>query len=368
MAVAGDEPVLGEAAFDPGLGRYVAPYGEGRAVLTLIPALQAKLERYLMDYRVPWGVTVLMEPTTGRILALAEYSERNPRGRGFAFKAMAPAASVFKIVTAAALLGRGIPADQQVCFHGGRHGLNVGLLEDNPRLDQDCLGLSDALGQSANVVFAKLADRELTSDLLVAEAERFLFNTPIPFVRPVEVSTARIPSDRFPFANTAAGFGAVKLSPLHGAVLTATIANWGLFVPPDMIASVEGVDRPELPQPRRLFSEETAEALADMMGVTCTEGTAAPYFPPSEILRKIPIAGKTGTLADKGRQFREYTWFVGFAPANQPKIVVATLVINHKAWKVRAATVAYEALKIYFGNRRAWEAAAAAPVTTLRAP
>src|SRR5437867_2313343 len=101
-------PDLGEMSYDAARGRYVAPMGDARAVLTILPGLQARLERVLASYRVPWGATVLVEPGTGRILALAEHSQKEPGARDLALRAFAPAASIFKIVTSAALLERGI--------------------------------------------------------------------------------------------------------------------------------------------------------------------------------------------------------------------------------------------------------------------
>jgi peptidoglycan glycosyltransferase len=97
---------------------------------------------------------------------------------------------------------------------------------------------------------------------LRAEAERFLFNAEIPFARPVEVSRAEIPEDPFALASTAAGFGPVRLSPLHGAVLAAIVANGGVFVPPEVVASVDGAQPPASAEPRRVLDERVAQALA----------------------------------------------------------------------------------------------------------
>ena len=73
-------PVLGPRHLDTGTGRFLARYGDGEAVLTLDPRLQKKLERTLNDFDVPYGATVLLDPRTGRVLAMAEHS----RGRAAA--------------------------------------------------------------------------------------------------------------------------------------------------------------------------------------------------------------------------------------------------------------------------------------------
>jgi cell division protein FtsI/penicillin-binding protein 2 len=350
-ALAEPAVAIGEASLDAALGRWVAPAGDARAILTLDAALQARLTRALESYRVPWGATVLLEPATGRVLALAEHSRAEPARRGLALAALAPAASIFKIVTAAALLEQGVGPDGEVCYHGGKRRLQPGLLRDDPRRDRRCLSLSAAFGHSANVVFAKLADRDLDPALLRTAAERFLFNAPIPFSREVEVSTAEIPSDPFDVANTAAGFGEVKLTALHGALLAAIVANRGVMVPPVLVDAVEGGPLPAAPAPWRVVDEGVAGALADMMRETVTAGTARRAFRRvASSLRGVQVAGKTGSLADPS-PYRDYSWFVGYAPADRPTVAVATVVVNDRLWHARATTVAKEALEAYFATR-----------------
>ncbi len=347
----GSDPIrLGEPRYDPRTGRYVASLGEGRATLTLDARLQERLERSLEAYRVPYGATVLIEPRTGRVLALAEHSRAEPNRKGLPLTAMAPAASVFRIVTAAALLEKGA-ADSEVCWHGGKRRLDPKLLRDDPRRDRRCSSLASAFGHSTNVVFAKLADRDLDPATLRSVAERFLFNVPIEFPRPVDLSTADVPDDPFAAANTAAGFGAVRLSPLHGALLAAIVANGGVYVPPALVEEVEGAALPEPGAPARVVDEQVAAKLAEMMRETVSAGTARKAFRRvASPLRGIPVAGKTGSLADV-RPYRDYSWFVGYAPADRPEVAIATLVVNDRLWHARAPTVAREALEAFFATR-----------------
>ncbi|HYS79883.1 MAG TPA: penicillin-binding transpeptidase domain-containing protein, partial [Anaeromyxobacteraceae bacterium] len=132
-------------AFDARAQRYTASYGAGRASLSVSPRLQQGLEKLLADYRVPMGAAVLLDPRTGRVLAMAEHVEKGPRTH-IALQPIAPAASVFKIVTSAALLEKGMSPEDEVCFHGGRHRIQKALLTDNPRRDRMCLSLASALG------------------------------------------------------------------------------------------------------------------------------------------------------------------------------------------------------------------------------
>jgi membrane peptidoglycan carboxypeptidase len=344
-------PALGDAVLDVTLGRYVAPLeGGGRAILTLDPRLQARLERSLLSWGVPWGAVVVMEPATGRVLALAAHSRVEPARRDLATSALAPAASIFKVVTAAALLEEGVPAEETVCYHGGKRRLAPRVLADDPRRDRRCVTLTSAFGHSTNAVFAKLAGRGLDAARLRETAGRFLFNAPIPFARPVEVSSAEIPEDEFGLANTAAGFGKVRLSPLHGALLAATVANGGLLVPPVLVDAVEDAAWPAPAAATRVVGEDVAAELSRMMRSTVTEGTARRVFrrvAPS--MRGVAVAGKTGSLADPS-PYRDHSWFIGYAPADRPEIAVAAVVVNERLWRVRAPSLAKEALEAWFAQ------------------
>jgi len=344
--------MLGDISYDAKAGRYVAPLGSGRAILTVVPGLQQQLEKVLSDNRVPWGATVLIEPRTGRVLALAEHSQKQPGRHNLSFQALAPAASVFKIVTSAALLERGIGPESEVCYHGGKYRIARANLRDDPRRDHRCITLTSALGHSANVVFAKLADRDLTAEMLRGMADRFFFNAPIPFLHAIDVSPAHISSDPFELATTAAGFGPVRLSPLHAALLASVVANGGLFVPPALVESTEGVAAPDPAQPTRVVDRTVAESLAAMMRTTVTEGTARRAFRDRRIgpvLGDVTVAGKTGSLAEPN-PYRDYSWFVGFAPVENPRVAVATVVVNERLWRVRAPYVAREALRAFFNG------------------
>jgi cell division protein FtsI/penicillin-binding protein 2 len=345
------EPALSEMHLDRSLGRYVAPYGTGKAILTIDPRVQDRLERSLASWTVPWGATVLLEPGTGRVIAMAEHAESDPRLRGGVLRARAPAASIFKIVTAAALLERGVDPQESVCYHGGQHRLSPGLLEDDPRRDRACMTLERAFGFSANVVFAKLADRTLDAASLRAEAERFFFNASIPFEGALEPSRAEVPDDRFGMANTAAGFGDVRMSPLHAALLASVVANGGVLAPLRLVEAVEGEMAPTPHEPTRIVDEEIAARLADMMRATVAEGTGRRVFRrPPPAMRGVEVAGKTGSLFDRN-PFRDWSWFVGYAPAENPRVVVATVVMNGPKWRVRAPWLAREALAAWFADQ-----------------
>jgi cell division protein FtsI/penicillin-binding protein 2 len=141
------------------------------------------------------------------------------------------------------------------------------------------------------------------------------------------------------------------------------VANRGVLVPPWVVELVHGSEpAPPLLEPIRIVDERVAEALGAMMRQTVTRGTAQKAFarPPRE-LRGVSVAGKTGSLNEQ-RPFRDHTWFVGYAPAEDPQVVVASLVVNGPIWRVRAPWVAREALAAFFAD----QVAEAAPVPARR--
>lgn len=321
--------------------RYLVPGPEGEAALTIVPALQESLSRTLAGYQTPWAAVVVLEPSTGRVLAMVEHSQAAPGLRGLPVKAVFPAASIFKLVTASALLDQGVTPQDESCYHGGKRRISEGLLADTSR-DHQCLSLSEALGRSANVVFAKLTHRYLDADKLRAAADLFRFNRPIPFAIPIEPSPAAVPDEPLELARTGAGFGDVFLSPLHGALIASVAANHGLWRAPILFEQ----DLATAPDPERVLSEERAAALTGMMEETVTHGTARRFFR----LRALRGAvGKTGSLADRN-PFRDYSWFIGFAPRDAPRdaprVAVAAVVVNEPRWRIRAPWLASEAMRL----------------------
>ncbi|MFB1484126.1 penicillin-binding transpeptidase domain-containing protein [Corallococcus sp. RDP092CA] len=309
-------------------------------VLTIDPGLQASLTKIMQNYQVPYGAAVVLEPSTGRVLAMAEHSEAKPELRGLPIRAVYPAASIFKIVTGSALLEAGVSPDTEACFHGGKRRLSERQLEDTER-DGACYSLALAMGKSANVIFAKMTSKHLTADALKRMAARLRFNREIPFAQPLDVSLAYIPEDGFALANTGAGFGDVYLSPLHGALLAAVAANEGRWVDPVL---VEPEPFMPLPEPEPVLTPTAAHELTRMLEETVTHGTARGVFRERGFQVKDAV-GKTGTLADR-EPFRDYSWFVGFAPKDNPRVAVAALIVNDPKWRIRGSYLGREALRL----------------------
>jgi peptidoglycan glycosyltransferase len=301
--------------------------------------LEAILEGMLQQGQTPYGAVVVMEAATGRVVAVAEHSTRES-SEGLALRPIAPAASVFKVVTTSALLEAGVPANEKVCFHGGKTRMNPKLLQDTRR-DNTCVTLGDVIPKSANVAAAKLATLHLTPDQLRDHAGRWGFGQTLG-VRGLVPSTARIPDEPFSFAEAAAGFGDVKISAMHGAVLAAIVANGGHLVTPTM--SLEAPARQT-----RVIDAPAAKALRRMMAETVASGTGRRAFHQGPKL-DVSAGGKTGSLTDY-KTGLDTSWFVGFAPAEAPEYVVSAVVVNTAKWHIKAPWLAKESLRHTFKVR-----------------
>lgn len=333
--------------------RYVAPMSDGReAVLTLDPRLQAAAEKVLTRAKAPRGAVVVTD-RAGKILALAGRRTADPKGGpdgigdpSLALDAWAPAASIFKVVSTAAMVEHGARGADRVCFHGGVRSVMESNLTDTKK-DRRCENLSYGLAHSQNAIIAKVAHQRLEPADLAGMATRFGFGAPLPFAAPASFGTATVPTEKgVPFGRTAAGFEGVTLSPLGGAVLAGTIAGGGEAPTPTMIAAI--IDsRGEHPvpgvtaAPRRVIDRKVASEVAAMMAQTCKAGSAARAFQGREKLaNNVQVAGKTGTLSVRAPEYLQYSWFVGFAPADRPELTISVLLGNAELWHLKAHTAA----------------------------
>ncbi len=340
-------------------GRLVQDLGEGREVeYTIIPKVQKRAADILRKAEVPFGSMVALEPHTGRVLGYVEHSSLRPEIKHLAGLSIPPAASVFKVITAAALLEHAhIAPDYEVCFHGGFRGFGLDLLKDDSQRDNRCQSLTEALGRSSNVVFGKLADRHLDAETLGAYAKAFGWQRDIPFVFPVEKSAARFTNERLTLARTAAGFYNTQMSPVHAALVASAIANEGVMMAPKIIERyvVDGdpvMTREAAPMGRSIRSR-TARVLANMMVATTELGTARSYYSKrNKSLKGIRVAAKTGSLsaqaADGARH--QFSWIIGFAPVENPRIAVAALVVNVGKWRIKSTYLAREVMEAYFAT------------------
>ena len=344
-----------------------APAADHRvARLTLDPELQRAADRVMAAHHLPEAAMVLVDVASGKLLAYASHIEHGEK-RDLCAEATAPSASVFKIVTGAALVeDAGLSPDTRQCYSGGEQKLLPSDIEDDPRRDRWCTTLAGAMGHSTNAVFAKLALHDLKRTSLETMAARLGYGDSVPFDVPVQASTLTLPPDPLGYARTAAGFWNSTLSPLEAAWLSAIVARGGEAPRLSIVGEVVGEDggtvytAPEPSTVRRAMQRDTAQALTRMMEVTVSEGTSYRAFHDGHGLSFLPgvaVAGKTGTLTSAQEQ-HFYTWFTGFAPSRPieaggkvPQVAVAVLVVNRPQWHVKANVLARELLREYFARQ-----------------
>jgi penicillin-binding protein A len=355
--VLGAAPVRPGGPFAQGLGRVeargntmVGSVGGTVTELTLSARLQADAERLLDGARPVSGAVVVVEVKSGRILTWAE-RRREPGGPSVVTAARAPAASVFKVVTTAALFERAeVTPSESICIAGGLRAIERRHLDAPREGDVRCSPFFQALGHSKNAAYAQLATHRLLRADLIDVAERIGFNRTLPFDFPVLLGTLDVPYGDLDFARTAAGFRGTTLTPLGGAYLATVIATGGLLPRLRVVPAEDGGRQLEVLG--RAMSSTTAHRLERMMEVTVESGTARTAFHDDlghPLLGMLKVAGKTGTLhPNDARKDNAVSWFIGFAPARRPEIVVSVLLENGAVWRRKAAEVARDMLRSHF--------------------
>ncbi len=337
-------------------GRYEVVLEDGRiAVLTLDHGVQTHLESIQSNYPEPGEAAVAIDAATGRVLGLADDATGRAVGDGLALRAHAYAASTFKVITAAALLSEGVAqVTDEVCFSGGGSGFHLSSLDAES--GELCVDMIHAMAHSSNLYFGKMADRRLSPETLDRMARRFGYDTRVPFEISIERSIADIPDDRLEFARSAAGFRHTWLSPLHGALIQAAIANDGVMMVPTIVDHIEDAEGRVVwaHEPvvwRTVVAAEVAAELQRTLARTCVSGTARNYFAlragwPSD----IEVFGKTGTLSNAnvdGTQAEQgllFTWFTGYSELPGRTVAVAGLVASAPTWYTQGSYMAAEAV------------------------
>jgi cell division protein FtsI/penicillin-binding protein 2 len=261
---------------------------------TLDIDVQQAVETVIATASEPAAI-VVVDVATGGIRAVAS---RPLDGFDRALGGLYPPGSTFKVVTAAALLGKGVTARQTVdCPEevtvGGRRFTNAG--EEG----RGQIAFADAFAYSCNTTFAPLAAAMLDEGELADTAASFGFGT-VPDL-PLAATTAVFPEpiDDAEEAAAAIGQGRVLASPLHMATVAAAVAGGG-WRRPTLLAG-------ETPDPLALDAQVRA-ALADLMLRVVTYGTGT-----AAAVEDQEVRGKTGTAEYAvGDAIETHAWFIGY--------------------------------------------------------
>lgn len=300
---------------------------------TVDPDLQEYVERIVSQAQASHVAVVAMNPKTGAILAIAGKSKSVA---DVEYHAGFPAASLFKVVTAAAAVEQaGIQPHSRISFRGGTYTLNEWNYIPDPRRDRRSMSVAEALGRSCNPVFGHLGSRYLNGPILSRYAHLFGFNRALDLEAPLATSSALIPKDdAYGLSRTAAGFGEVRISPVHAAAIAAGVANGGLMPRPQLVDKIVSPDgavihqaQPQMLQ--RIVQPDTARLLMEMMEHTTTVGTSRREFMrgTKPTLGNFAVAGKTGTLRGNNPVGLN-NWFIGAAPSQDPQLAVSVITVD----------------------------------------
>lgn len=312
-------------------------YGN-QLTLTLDHELQMKALELLGGRN---GAVVALDPQTGAVLALASNPSFDPNQEELqeiwgeihsseesillprATQGLYPPGSTFKILTTAAAAKSaqlGFVWDDQ-----GTIDVDGTIIHNFSSQNYGEVGLDEAFAKSINTYFAALG-LEMGEGSIENISRDFYFNRDIPFS--LLVSTSIFPQESLNDAQLAAtsiGQGQLLVTPMHMALIAATIANDGTMMEPYLVQEVR-MNSQRLVEdntPTKLTSPLTtdmAQRIKELMIQVVETGTGT-----NAKITGISVAGKTGT-AQNEREGEDHAWFIGFAPAEDPKIAVAVLV------------------------------------------
>ncbi len=311
-------------------------------------ALDAELQRYtkklLVRAKAYGAAAVIADARTGQVLAAIQVGQNSNE---LLFNSTAPAASLFKLVTTAALYEHTpVSPSTRVCTRGGLRKIEREHLTPAKGTGAICAPFAHALGVSRNAAYAQLATQELMHEELLLQAEKIGFNHSLALDTPGQTGSLSVPYNDLEFARTAAGFKNSRLSVFGAAQIAMLIANDGRIRP----LHFQPLASSELG--KRAFMTRTARRIRKSMEVTIHSGTARESFVKKNgrgRLGFIQVAGKTGTLR-LPKQKATSSWFVGIAPSNSPKVVVSIVLQNPDKWHQKAHQVGRDLLLKYFSE------------------
>ena len=329
--------------------------------LTIDESVQKAAEAALGQSR---GAVVALNPRSGEVLALVSHPGYNPttldddwetltQDEGApllnrATQGMYATGSTFKVVTLAALLDAGVVRNEdqvecqrEILVEGYR------IVSENQPAELTQTDVAHAFAYSCNTAFANLGLR-LGGPRLEQAARQFGFEQVPPFDLPTSASYVYVTPDFLlsqpALAATAFGQGQLQASPLQMALVAAAIANDGPIARPFLVSQISSVEGAVLYQSEpklwlQATSPETARQVKEDMVLAVREGWSA-----KAAIDGVTVAGKTGT-AEIGGGRDPHAWFIGFAPAENPRVAVAVIIENGASGPAQAAPLAKQVME-----------------------
>jgi cell division protein FtsI/penicillin-binding protein 2 len=336
-------------------------------VTTLDPTLQKIAYDALGNNK---GAVVALNPKTGEILAMVSKPTYNPNDLESSMKAanagtadnsplinratsgLYPPGSTFKTVTLSSALENMPGVTTRIFDDTGKIVFNEkqSLSNDSGEVNGS-INLKEAFRLSSNFVFGTLA-MELGNDKLKTTAEKYGFNSTI------ESDGFSITQSQFPkltkaevgsIAQSGIGQSSILATPMQMALISSTIANNGKMMEPRLVNAIMDKDRNiaktiDSKVYKQIISTSNAAIIKDYMKNLVDSRVDSSW----SFFQGTDAAGKTGTadynLAN-GESAKPHSWFIGFAPANDPKIAVAVIVENGGYGASAAAPIAGRVMK-----------------------
>jgi peptidoglycan glycosyltransferase len=349
-----------ESEFGSILDQLTGHKQEGDDVVTNLdpPAQRIALEDL---EQAGFGAVVAIEPSTGEVKVMASNKPYDPNRVPYelekliqnnietplfnrATQGIYPPGSTFKVVTAAAGLESGTITPETTIDAPGSLDDEGHELANDFNQDWGSISLDTALTNSVNTWFGQLGQK-VGQDQLFETMEKFGFNSTPPIDLPnegaeSEVATSGVygedgllhKNDPVDLARVAIGQERLLASPLQIAMVAAAVANGGKLMKPQIwnrVVDSDGrvVKRLDPSTYSEPVSAETAAELTTAMEGVVSEGTGT-----NAAISGVQVAGKTGTAETPGNEAcgggeeENQAWFMGFAPANDPKIAIAASV------------------------------------------
>lgn len=283
------------------------------------------------------GSIVVMDPRNGEVLAMVSKPSYDPNTLDQDWNTLiqnndAPLlnrssqgayrpASTMKIVSSDVILRSGINTNY---YDSGTVKIQNYDIKNYGDYSYGNVNLRTALMNSLNTYFAAKVD-EIGKKPYKEVAEKYMFNKNYKF--DIEKINAKIPFDdlnQVDMAMTGFGYGKTRVTPLHMAMIASTIANEGKMMQPRLVRNVVNKDGKIIKESKSevlsdVTSSDIANTIRDYMVDVVNYGTANKAY-----LQSVQIAGKSGTVDKKGGGVD--VWFIGFAPAYDPKLAFAIVV------------------------------------------
>lgn len=315
--------------------------------LTLDWDLQEYIANAVKHSRSGLITVAVINPRNGDILALYG-KDASGENCSLALDAYL-AASLFKVVTAAAAIDYGGMSASSACtYTGNAHTLYKSQIDSKKSRSTIKVTLAKAFASSNNVIFGKIGALQLGETPLLLTAMRLGFWKSPVVDSQCTPSTVFIPENEFNLAELASGYNRfTRVSPVHAAQMVSAILNNGQMIRPRILKSSDTAIE-------QVMSKDTSESLRSMMCQTVKSGTVSRAFynvQNDRILKGLSIGAKSGSINGVEPEGRR-TWFMGFAEdaTTGEAVTIGCLVIRDANTKANAFDLARSIIREHFSK------------------